>query len=55
MEQFVDVPKKEIMDSILPELKKQIESASKATGIPLEVDRLEWTTEGMRIWMQPLT
>ena len=55
MQEFVDVSKKEIIDAILPDLKQKLEAASKVTGQSIEVVRLEWTSEGIRIWMQPVT
>ena len=52
MEDFIDVSKKDILEAILPELKEKFEGASKNTDTPVIVDRIEWTGEGIRIWMQ---
>jgi len=47
--EFIDVPSKAILDGVSPNIIKGIEAADQNTI----VEKIEWTTEGLRVWLTP--
>jgi hypothetical protein len=46
---FIDVPSGAILDSVGPNIKKGIEAAD----TDIIVRKIEWTAEGLRVWLTP--
>lgn len=48
---FIDIPSDKLMPSLLEGVEKQLKNTMLPEIGYLEIDRIEWTAEGLRIWM----
>jgi len=49
---FIDIPKQQILDEIALKIIHDFEEASSGIGIDIKIERVEWTVEGLRLWLK---
>ena len=52
MSKYLDIPKEQIIPMLEQGLKEQLAEAGIEESTGFKVDHIEWTLEGIRLWIQ---